>query len=89
MVFFLWEFPIITALGLFMRNHNPAEGMPRWFLIANPLGTFVSQCLVGPLLTIALTLAYYDQKVRKEAFDLQLMMSTMDGTQGNTAPVAT
>jgi hypothetical protein len=88
-VILLWEFPMLAAVGFFLRNHNPADGVPRWFLITNPLGTFVSQCLVGPLLTIALTLAYYDQKVRKEAFDLQLMMSTMDQTQGNTAPVAT
>jgi hypothetical protein len=88
-VFLLWEAPMLAALGYFFRNHNPANGVPRWFLITNPLGTFVSQCLVGPLLTIALTLAYYDQKVRKEAFDLQLMMSTMDGKQGTAAPVAT
>jgi MFS family permease len=38
---------------------------------------FVSTCLVGPLLTIALTLVYYDQRVRKEGFDLQLMMSKL------------
>ena len=88
-VILLWAMPMGAALAIFVRGHNPAEGLPRWFLIANPLGTFISQCLVGPLLTIALTLTYYDQKVRKEAFDLQLMMSDMDGTQGNTAPVAT
>src|SRR5713101_3947574 len=40
------------------------------------LGNFVSTCLVGPLLTIAITLIYYDQRMRKEGFDLQLMMST-------------
>jgi hypothetical protein len=41
------------------------------------VGTFISTSLVGPLATIALTLIYYDQRVRKEGFDLQLMMSTM------------
>jgi hypothetical protein len=40
---------------------------------------FISTCLVGPLATIALTLVYYDQRVRKEGFDLQLMMATIEG----------
>lgn len=44
------------------------------------VGSFVSTSLVGPLLTIALTLIYYDQRVRKEGFDLQLMMSTLEGS---------
>jgi hypothetical protein len=30
------------------------------------------------LITIALTLIYYDQRVRKEGFDLQLMLSTLE-----------
>lgn len=42
-------------------------------------GGFLSTCLVGPLATIALTLIYYDVRVRKEGFDLQLMMSTIEG----------
>jgi hypothetical protein len=33
--------------------------------------------LVTPLLTIALTLLYYDERVRKEGFDLELMMSNL------------
>ena len=28
--------------------------------------------------TIAFSLVYYDERVRKEAFDLQLMMTTID-----------
>jgi hypothetical protein len=42
-------------------------------------GGFLSTCLVGPLATIALTLIYYDVRVRKEGFDLQLMMATIEG----------
>jgi hypothetical protein len=42
-------------------------------------GGFLSTCLVGPLATIALTLVYYDQRVRQEGFDLQLMMATIEG----------
>ncbi len=41
------------------------------------MGSFLSASLVGPLGTIALTLIYYDLRVRKEGFDLQLMMATL------------
>lgn len=46
------------------------------------------QSLVGPLLTIALTLLYYDQRVRKEGFDLQLMMSNLEGAAPAAAAVS-
>ena len=39
---------------------------------------YFTQCLVGPLMTIALALLYYDERVRKEAFDLELMMAAID-----------
>ena len=38
---------------------------------------FLTNSLVGPLLTIAFTLIYYDLRVRKEGFDLQLMMTSL------------
>ena len=31
----------------------------------------------GPLLPVALVLSYYDAKIKKEAFDLQIMMSEL------------
>jgi hypothetical protein len=89
MVYMLWEVPILAALGMFQRGYNPIAGFPRWFLIAAPIGTFFTSCLVSPLLTIALALTYYDQKVRKEGFDLQLMMSSLDAPQGEAAPGTT
>jgi hypothetical protein len=39
---------------------------------------FISGVLTGPLATIGIALVYYDERVRKEAFDLQLMMSSLD-----------
>ena len=80
-VFALWEIPIFILIGTFTRGHNPAE-FPVWSQIAFPVGSFLTQCLVSPLLTIALSLVYYDQRVRKEGFDLELMMSALDGGQG-------
>ena len=49
------------------------------------LSNFLSSSLVTPLLTIALTLIYYDERVRKEGFDLQLMMSTLEGQPHSVA----
>lgn len=87
-VYILWEMPILAAVGMFARVQHPMTALPIWTQIAIPVGTFLSQCLVAPLLTIALSLVYYDQRVRKEAFDLQLMMSTIDSTQGGTTAPA-
>jgi len=41
------------------------------------IGAFAGASLAGPLLTIALTLAYYDARVRKEALDLELMLQNL------------
>jgi hypothetical protein len=41
-------------------------------------GSFVSASLVGALLTIALTLIYFDERVRREGFDMQLMVSALE-----------
>jgi hypothetical protein len=39
---------------------------------------FIGGCLAGPIAPIAVALIYYDQRVRKEAFDLQLMMQSIE-----------
>ncbi|HKW74393.1 MAG TPA: hypothetical protein VJN64_02615 [Terriglobales bacterium] len=40
-------------------------------------GSFLASTLAGPIATIAIALIYYDERVRKEAFDLQLMMEAI------------
>ena len=47
-------------------------------LILIYLANFIASVLTGPLATIGIALVYYDERVRKEAFDLQLMMSSLD-----------
>ncbi len=42
------------------------------------LALFLSLLLTMPPATIAMSLAYYDERVRKEGFDLQLMISTLE-----------
>jgi hypothetical protein len=84
-VYLAWEFPILAFVGVLARNSRPQD-LPMWTLIAIPIGSFLSQCLVGPLMTIAFSLFYYDERVRKEAFDLQHMMTALDGAQGAALP---
>lgn len=42
------------------------------------LAGFISGSVTGPLATIGISLLYYDERVRKEAFDLQLMILSLD-----------
>jgi hypothetical protein len=44
-----------------------------WLYVAQ----FLGGTLAGPIATVALVLVYYDQRIRKEAFDLQLMMDAV------------
>src|SRR5262249_41026351 len=80
----LWQIPVMIGVGvlsLSARQASPA--LPAWAQIATIVGSFLTHSLVGPLLTIALALVYYDQRVRKEAFDLEHLM---DGLQGGGNP---
>ena len=52
-----------------------------WVSTLSYFGAFAGGVLVGPIATIALALFYYDCRVRKEALDLQVMLSALD-TQG-------
>ncbi len=83
-VSFIIQFPLglLTALA----GQNYIVGNTALAHAMQSAGNFLSTSLVGPLATIALTLIYYDQRVRKEGFDLQLMMSTMQ--QGTPAAAA-
>jgi hypothetical protein len=47
------------------------------FLFWSYFGSFAGKALAGPIATMAVALIYYDERVRKEAFDLQLMMEGM------------
>jgi len=81
----LLQFPIEFAAGVSTRGAIQRAGIG--WQVASLVATFVSECLVGPLATIAFSLVYYDERVRKEAFDLQLMMTTLDGTTLPGAPI--
>ena len=80
--------PILLITGL--RALRDPSAMSTGVHVVSVMGGFVSSSLVGGLATIALTLIYYDQRVRKEGFDLQLMMAALQpGSQPPAAAAAT
>jgi len=87
-VIYLLVFGLTWIVVILLQT--PFYSMVRWRSFLQPasiskvavvvaaISNFVSQSLVSPLLTIACTLIYYDERVRREGFDLQLMMSPFE-----------
>jgi hypothetical protein len=97
-IFVIWLLFIVLGIGVGMLLRWPVEmaagissifsmqrTAPKW-QAAMLVAAFISECLVGPLVTIAFSLLYYDERVRKEAFDLQLMMTTLDASALPASP---
>jgi hypothetical protein len=58
-----------------------------WRSMVLQFASFGAQAILGPLLPISLILVYYDERVRKEAFDIEHMMHQLDGAA--PVPLAT
>jgi hypothetical protein len=80
---FAWPFSIGMALA--MKNHEVIRG----WLAMTQVGTYLATMLVTPVLTIASAIFYYDLRVRKEAFDLQIMMKPLGGAVPVTGTLPT
>jgi hypothetical protein len=65
----LFGFPII----LFAVKH-PGHQLPMDWLTLQQIGVFITNTLIGPIYATGLTLFYYDQRIRKEGFDIEWMM---------------
>ena len=81
--------PLAIGLGIeAARTHS--QQLPIWYTASAYLVNFVVASLISPVLTIALTLQYFDGRIRKEAYDLQLMMSAAAGgdAAGSAPPSA-
>jgi len=61
----------VTAPGLTKAAGTMTSAVFQYLVSA------VVNTIITPIMAIALTLAYYDQRVRKEAFDLESMMSLL------------
>jgi len=71
--------PYFVGIVLFAAKKNPAVLMP--FVIWQYVADFIARSIAFPIATIAVSLIYYDERVRKEAFDLQLMMEAIGRAQ--------
>jgi hypothetical protein len=60
---------------------------PVWAALLPYLGQFLAIIVTMPLMGIGLSLVYYDIRIRREAFDLQVMMSSL-GPASPPAPAS-
>jgi hypothetical protein len=78
----LWGVPLLLQTPILIATYLTAKSGMRNATFALQIGSvvagFVAQSLVGAVGTIAFSVLYYDERVRKEAFDLQLMMMALD-----------
>jgi hypothetical protein len=66
----------VLVLAMF-TNLDQASGLVVPAAIWQAIAGFAAGTIAGPIVTIALSLLYYDERVRKEAFDLQILMEAV------------
>jgi hypothetical protein len=69
-------------IALAFRSHLV---LPVWARIAQQFVAFLTNSFIGPMYATGLTLFYYDQRVRKEGFDIEWMMQAA-GLATTTTP---
>lgn len=79
----LFQVPFLALAAAAAAAHQaPSFGVQ----VLQFLSAFVSQVLIGPIATIALSLMYYNLRVRKEAFDIQHLMASLGPSASPSAP---
>lgn len=74
----LLQAPIYMSSGFSFRTGlHLSPALLAWTYASGFIGSMVA----GPIAAIAMALVYYDERVRKEAFDLQVMMDSMKTTE--------
>lgn len=85
---FVCMIPVTMMIAVSMRH----GGSPFWLLLSSNWAGMLCSVVLVPLLGIGLTLEYFNQRIQKEAFDLEMMMNSLGAShdasheQGN--PVA-
>ncbi len=77
--------PFSVAVVMLAAKHSPP---PYWLRLLMNISGGVAGAFTAPLMLIALVLLYYDVRVRKEGYDLQLMMAALDQTPAQPGPAA-
>lgn len=82
-IFVLWLLVAFVriALGILFGFHafvqifkHPGQPLPIGWLVYQQFAVFAMDTLIGPIYSIGLTLFYYDQRIRKEGYDIEWMM---------------
>ncbi|MDE3135317.1 MAG: glycerophosphoryl diester phosphodiesterase membrane domain-containing protein [Acidobacteriota bacterium] len=81
---FIFQFPFLVAAGSLAKPHALSLGMQ----ILEGVASWVSGVIVWPIGTIAFSLIYYNQRVRKEAFDLEKLMASLEPGEAPPSPSA-
>jgi hypothetical protein len=82
--------PVMVALSLIPQLNTPQhqQTMGALFLFLMYGASFASQAFIKPVSGVALMLFYYDQRIRKEAFDIEWMMREAGMEAPQPAPAA-
>ncbi|HVN92251.1 MAG TPA: hypothetical protein VMT38_01070 [Terracidiphilus sp.] len=65
----IFGFPLIA-----IAVKHPGQPLPWEWMLLQQIGVFLTSALIGPIYSTGLTLFYYDQRIRKEGFDIEWMM---------------
>jgi hypothetical protein len=75
MIIFIQLGLVVIAQGFFIfaafKNHMV---LPLWAQILQQFVGFLTNSFIGPMYATGLTLFYYDQRIRKEGYDIEWMM---------------
>jgi hypothetical protein len=69
----IFQGPFFVTLMVSARTGQ----IPEWLTYVFAVSGAIGGAITGPVLLIVLVLCYYDTRIRKEAFDLQYMMSAL------------
>jgi hypothetical protein len=69
---------IVAGTPLLLLAGMASLASPAATQVITELWGYMASSFISPIITVGLTLLYYDQRVRKEAFDLEHMMARLD-----------
>jgi hypothetical protein len=76
-IFILLVVPYLAVMGVFGVVAATVGGGSATILLVGVVIAAILQLLLSPLYQAALVIAYYDLRVRKEGFDLEVLASSL------------
>jgi hypothetical protein len=79
---------LVTQLVFVVMAFQHHGLLPAWLQVLQQMVGFLTNSFIGPMYATGLTLFYYDQRVRKEGFDIEWMMQAAGMTVPTPQPPA-